>query len=73
MITSSSSLEYRHALVKLNRPEARLDYGWYAHILQDCDSDQLDIERVHLPVVSRYDTTKSVQHVFLKNYLESLP
>lgn len=51
------------------RPEARLDYGWYAHILQDCDARELVIERVHLPVFSKYDTTKSVQHQFLKNYI----
>lgn len=46
MYTSSSTLRYSHDLVRVIRPEYRIDYGWYAHILHDCDSRTLTIKGI---------------------------
>lgn len=49
MFTSSSTIRYYHDLVRVNRPEFRIDYGWYSHIQHDCSSIDLDIQGVKLP------------------------
>lgn len=72
MFTSSSTIRYYHDLVRVNRPEYRIDYGWYAHIQHDCDSRDLFIEGVKLPVYDREVENSSVQQKYFSQMFEEM-
>lgn len=72
MFTSSSTLRYSHDLVRVLRPEYRIDYGWYAHIQHDCDSRTLRIHRVIIPKYDHKIHLSSPQSVFFKNMLDCM-
>lgn len=76
MSTSSSATCYSHPLVTVPQVELRMDYGWYGHILHDCSTEKMRIQRIKMPRFNKRQENrilnKSVQATWITNSLKKM-
>lgn len=71
MNTAGSGEVYKHALVNYANPSHYYDSGWYAWFYDSCPLAEWN-KHIILPPVVDYHKPMSIQHKWMKNYLEGV-